>query len=136
MMDDLKIDERNIAELTYKVAELMKDMMRDIETLDDKEEDVFLRYMSLVRLGAIFTAAKQAEHMARHVFRMGFEMHHEYFQTKKAKENGWDEITEIQENPFFKRNDVKVMSVDLNELPDDIKQAIHEALERKRDKAH
>jgi len=135
-MDDLKIDERNIAELTQKATEMMEDMVKDIEILDNKKEDVFLRYMSMMRLGALFSAAKQAEHMARHVFKMGFEMHHEYFQTEKAKENGWDEITEIHDNPFFKRKEAKVLSVDLNELPDEIKQAIHDALERKRDKPH
>jgi hypothetical protein len=135
-MDDLKIDERNIAELTHKAAEMMEDMVKDIEILDNKKEDVFLRYMSMMRLGALFSAAKQAEHMARHVFKMGFEMHHQYFQTEKAKEFGWGAMTDINENPFFMRKEAKVMSVDLNELPDEIKQAIHDALERQRDKAH
>lgn len=135
-MDELKIDERNIAELTRKTAEMMEEMVRDIETLDNKDEDVFCRYMAMFRLGALYSAAKGAEHMACHVFRMGFELHHEYFQTEKAKENGWNEITEIHDNPFFIKNKEHALSIDLHELPDEIKEAIHMAMEKKRDKGH
>lgn len=52
-MSKLKVDEKHIAKLCTDITLMMRDIVRDIETIEDKEKDLFSRYMSLVRLGVL-----------------------------------------------------------------------------------
>jgi Tfp pilus assembly protein PilZ len=133
-MSELKIDEKHIRQMCHDLTHLMHDIVKDIESVEDKNNDVFTRYMSMVRLGAIFMGAKQSLNMSRHLFTMGFDVQHEVFQTKAAKENGWDKCR-IEDNPFFVNinnddNDSGI-KVEFKELPDELKEIIVNAIRAK-----
>jgi hypothetical protein len=132
-MNELKIDEKHISQMCRDLTLLMRDIVKDIESVEDKDKDVFTRYMSMVRLGAIFMGAKQSLNMCKHLFTMGFDVHHEFFQTHAAKENGWDKVR-IEDNPFFVNQDnsnQEGIQVEFKELPDHVKDAIVEAIKEK-----
>jgi len=131
-MSELKIDEKHISKLCRDITLMMRDIVQDIEILENKEKDVFNRYMSLVRLGAIWMGAQQSLNMSRHLFTMGFDVQHEFFQTKSAKENGWDKVN-IQDNPFFTQEDdhEQGIKVEFKELPDELKEIIVNAIKEK-----
>jgi len=128
-VSELRIDEAHIAELTKDFLSLIADFMDDIKTLDNKDEDVFKRYMAMMRIGAIYSSAKQAIHVARHVFRLGLDVRHPFFQTVAAKANGWDKPT-IEDNPFFIQEEKEPigLSVSMDELPDELKESLVDAL--------
>lgn len=130
-MNDLKIDEKHISKLCRDVTLLMRDMVQDIESLEDKNKDVFNRYMALVRIGAIWMGAQQALSMSKHLFTMGFDVQHEYFQTESAKKNGWDKVN-ITDNPFFVNEEEQTgIKVEFKELPDELKEIIVNAIKEK-----
>lgn len=132
-MSELKIDEKHISKLCRDITLMMRDIVQDIEVLENKDKDVFNRYMSLVRLGAICMGAQQSLSMSRHLFTMGFDVQHEFFQTKSAKENGWYKVR-IEDNPFFTQEDEDSepgIKVEFKELPDELKEIIVNAIKEK-----
>lgn len=131
-MSELKIDERHIKKMCRDLTLLMRDIVQDIESIENEKTDVFTRYMSMVRLGAIFMGEKQSLEMSRHLFTMGFDLQHEFFQTPAAKENGWDKVN-IEHNPFFvdSDDDEPGIKVEFKELPDELKDIIVNAIKEK-----
>ena len=131
-MSKLKVDEKHIAKLCTDITLMMRDIVRDIETIEDKEKDLFSRYISLVRLGAIWNGAQNSLSMSRHLFTMGFDVQHEVFQTQAAKENGWDKCR-IEDNPFFvnEGQEHRGIQVEFKELPDEIKDATVKTIKEK-----
>lgn len=132
-MSELKIDEKHIKQMCRDLTHLMRDIVQDIESVENEKTDVFTRYMSMVRLGAIFMGAKQSLGMCRHLFTMGFDLQHEFFQTEAAKENGWDKVR-IEDNPFFTQkddDDEPGIKVEFKELPDELKEIIVNAIKER-----
>lgn len=138
-MGHLKIDEKHISKLCHDLTLMILDIGADIESLEDKDNDVFSRYMSMVRLGSIFKGARDGLNMARYLFTMGFDAQHDYFQTEQAKEHGWDKAR-LEDNPFFINEDHEdheehdkgiLIKLDVDKLPDKLKEAIVKAIKEK-----
>lgn len=125
-MNELQIDEKNITGLVRSVTKLMKEIVDDIEVLENKKADIFHRYTALHRLGAMFMSAQQGMTLASHAFRFGFDVHHPFFQTPTAKEFGWDEI-KLERNPFFIQEDdekPRGIAIELKDVPQEVKDAL------------
>jgi len=132
MKEIQKIDEKNIRGLIKKVLDLMKDMTEEVEVLEDRKGDVFERYMALHRLGAIWMGANHAMHMASHAFRVGFDLHHPFFQTREAIEKGWDSV-KLDMNPFFVQEQKEAITLEMKDLPDEVKEAIVAIIKKQMD---
>ncbi len=128
----LRIDEDHIDDLACKIKELVCNLVDDVKLLENKESDVFMRYMAMMRLHAIFVFGSQGVDVMRHAFSMGFDMHHPFFQTPEAIKKGWDSI-KIKKNPFFTQKEPKGKIVELHgeDLPPELKEALLKVLQEK-----
>lgn len=131
-MSELKIDEKNLSVLIEKTKSTIEAMVEEIETVSDKKADLFERYFSMHRLGAMIIGASNALTLSMQGFRFGFDLQHPFFQTEKAKEYGWDSV-KLEQNPFFVQEEEKIkgMAINVEDLPDEVKAAIMEVIKAK-----
>ena len=99
-MKDLKIDEDYLGSMVDISTNLMGKIMSDIVILNDKDADVFLRFMAFNRIRALHMSLSiimDVQHMG---MLSGHCLQDSFFHTKEGKQNNWHE-SRISEHPFF-----------------------------------
>jgi hypothetical protein len=99
-MNDVKIDEDALENVSEHLRAVIKNLTKAAEILEDREEDLFIRYLTFFKMDATLAILNTIPKMAHNLLGAGNNIKHEIIQTKKAKEGGWDRIT-LERNPFF-----------------------------------
>ena len=143
-MNELKIDERHLVKFVNSTKELIKNIDRDLSTIANQEEDVFIRYMSYSRLATIIDIITKMMPVVTNTFRLGFDLNYEQFCTKAFIKAGWNDGN-MEDNPFFVGNkqeeeDNEAFAIEMSELPDDAKKIlvsiIKQALIKRKKECH
>lgn len=97
---EFKVDEKRIAEIVKTFCRTMGAVVDDVKQVEDKENDIFLRYMAMMRLESLYECIGHGMKLSSKMFLYGFDLHHPVLQTEKAKEYKWSGI-DLEKNPFF-----------------------------------
>jgi CTP:phosphocholine cytidylyltransferase-like protein len=101
-MKEFEIDEEYVEQTINDMMNLVGFLNKEINTLRDKNNDIFNRYMTFCRLASANESMRDSYRLFRNAFRMGFDINHNIFQTEASKKTGWGE-NNVSENPFFKQ---------------------------------
>lgn len=99
-MNKIEIDEDEISVLLNQAKAMTKYIASDGAILENKSEDIFIRYMSFCRLNFIERTVRHMLELYHMAFRLGHDMGHEFFKTDEMIKNHWDKI-KLENNPFF-----------------------------------
>lgn len=123
-MKDLVIDEKYLKHVVKNVENLMEAMTCELDKLKDKNEDMFIRYMSYIRLHCILETNEFFLNLHKTSILAGHSLADPRMHTKKCKENGWDEFKTEYDSFFVNPDD------ETEEEEEEEKQAKDELIEK------
>jgi len=103
-MTDLMIDEEEMSAVCDGAKAMAKKLLSHAKDLQDTDSDNFTRYMDYMQLKNILILSQEALKLWKMNCISGFDLQHEFFQTKEAKDKGWDK-PKIKNNQFFDNED-------------------------------
>lgn len=102
--NDLKVDEDYLKIFVMSTRSMLNLINDDLNTIEDKNEDLFIRYMYFNRINNIISIIEEIDKLTGKCMRMGFAIKNPILHTDKFRELGWDSLN-VEINSFFIKND-------------------------------
>ncbi len=99
-MSELKIDEHYIDRIIEKLEFVRDVLLVEQETLSNRDEDLFSRYLALHRCMFFVEFFMLLQNGMSGLFTAGHDLNHPFLQTAEAIKRGRGK-TNINKNPFF-----------------------------------
>jgi len=73
---EFKVDEKRISEIVETFCRTMGAVVEDVKQVEDKENDIFLRYMAMMRLESLYDCIQHGMKLSSKLFSLGFDLNH------------------------------------------------------------
>lgn len=123
-MDNLQIDKRYIKELT-ETAELVREALKkDIDALNNENNDIYSRYMAFCRLDSLIISVGPLMKSLKRMFHHGYTLNSESLLNEQAKKEGWGNpnLSNIDLFEQIKENEVEI------KIPEELKSMLFSAI--------
>ncbi len=99
-MSEFKVDQDFMELVSRKTLGLVDFISEQCKTITDEKEDIFVRYLSYIRLKYMMKSVACSMESFKQVIADGHNLNHPFFHTDKYKEGGWDNI-KLDKIEFF-----------------------------------
>jgi hypothetical protein len=93
-------DEKHIQRVVDNMDEFIKALQHTKSILENKEADMFSRFMSYIKFDALMDAVRITNDVLKFSVLSGHALAHPELHTAEAKEKGWNQMTPWK-HPFF-----------------------------------
>ncbi len=99
-MENLKVNNEYLNNLVEHIEHIVKEINKDISSLKNKDEDIFLRYTAFDRCKALYRFIKPIFLTVQSSMVAGHILQHPIFHTEEGKKNNWD-VCKPEHSDFF-----------------------------------
>lgn len=129
-MNEIKINEDAITHLANSIENHANNLLDGVVVLKNKNNDVFTRYMTFVRLSPLVDVVNMLITISKECFMFGHDVNHPFLQTKEAEKTAWASFS-LEGNPFFTDEAMEKIKEeylksknDVNEFKESMKKAV------------